>query len=784
MKKYKLFGIILLSSLLASCGNTYEDVEPVTFKEDDNKSTNEVVAENKEDYITLCDNDNFKFEFRNDSDVLKIQDKRNNYTWYTGRNLPQDAYDGKLGDLNRNERKEFIKNHEEIEMNITSYYYSLITSLITIQYYTVSTSSANSLLKYYGSSLEGVESKLYKVSDSHYKFSVDYSTLKDESVDVQIVADLLFDNNGFEVQILNENITGSNANNIRNILICPFLGATGGSKGISDGTSGFVEEEREWIDGYVLVPDGCGSLIEMTNNNVENLSSYLGYVYGLDPAHSRTYSTTVAMTMVIKEAKMPVFGVAREKENAAFVSYAKSGAEYMSIMMSPDNSNQLQYAWVTPQFNYNFEYTEIYNKAGDSYSKIADNRNQFDLDIKYDFLANENANYVGMAKDYRNYLIGEGTLTEKEYSYDNIPCRLDFIMSDVEDSIVGNKEIVTTTASDLDDILQDVIDNLHIDNGIVSLSGWQKGGKATQHPGKARFASSIGSKGRFENLIEKYKDNFDITFQQNYYLINTEQMAYLNNASKHINGYYQKVYDFFRQYISEFAISRPDRSYDFVKSQIDKVDNMGLDSFTIEGISSYLTSNYTTISREMAKHYIQAAFNYVKSKGVKVNAIEPNNYLWKYVDRYLDADPYDSVLLIETTEVPFLQLVLQGTMELFAKYSNFSFYDENSICTMVDFNMYPSFMLTNESAYYLLQTNSNNYFSTQYEVFKPLIDNVYSKVNSALSKVVGAKWIDRKVDNNVVTNTYSNGKKIVINYNKNDVVIDGKTIGKESFEVI
>ena len=68
--------------------------------------------------------------------------------------------------------------------------------------------------------------------------------------------------------------------------------------------------------------------------------------------------------MTIKAAKMPVFGIVKPDSSAAFVAYSKRGNEYMSINVKPDNSSNTQYCWAYPAYEYNFEYFQIYNKAG------------------------------------------------------------------------------------------------------------------------------------------------------------------------------------------------------------------------------------------------------------------------------------------------------------------------------------------------------------------------------------------------------------------------------------
>ena len=54
---------------------------------------------------------------------------------------------------------------------------------------------------------------------------------------------------------------------------------------------------------------------------------------------------------------------------------------------------------------------------------------------------------------------------------------------------------------------------------------------------------------------------------------------------------------------------------------------------------------------------------------------------------------------METDSVPLISFILNDYMEVYAEYSNFSFYDKESILRMTDFNLLPSFMLTKESSH-------------------------------------------------------------------------------------
>jgi hypothetical protein len=145
---------------------------------------------------------------------------------------------------------------------------------------------------------------------------------------------------------------------------------------------------------------------------------------------------------------------------------------------------------------------------------------------------------------------------------------------------------------------------------------------------------------------------------------------------------------------------------------------------------------------------------------------------------------YGTQYLIETDTVPFLQIVLQGQMEMYAPYSNFSFYSTGDVLRMIDYNVYPSFVLTEEPAYLLTDTLSRNYYSTEYELYKDLIQDIYENVNDALSNVINADWVSREVvEPGVVVNTYSNGVEIVINYSDLPVEYEGDILLPLSYEV-
>ncbi len=812
VKKIKYLALIVfllpLSSLINIAGN----------EEANNNSTKEIAktaisSKDEDTYVELYRNSKYIYSYKESLDIIQIQDVNSKeILWKTGADVPYQT---------KREARDACRKAMNADPNYVCDLYedttgnSIINSLVTAYIYKkddkamtnlFKVSSAHENPKYGKSTLMKIDN-----SDTHYRLDFQIGVWADINLSVHIY----FDEKGIEFELRHEEITGADKNRLIDITIAPFIGATGGegspfvSKKVeSDSTDPetgetiktFVENgdydtktkiSKEMAKGYIIVPDGSGAIIPFVDSNV-TLGVYKSYVYGQNyTTNKQHYSPESGRTTVpLKDASMPMFGVVHNEtatnSQKAVVAYATKGEQHMAINVSPDNADNDSYIYAYATFRTNFDYTEYYSQDGTSSAPVL-NDNPFDYDIgmRYDFLEGDNANYVGVAKAYRDYLINEEKqLTKKNFENEHIITRLDFIMADAEESVLGTSDAVVTTANDVKAILNDSLNN-GIDNIVTSLLGWQSGGITLGRPDKADFTSKIGTASEYKSLISSMeKQNVDVSFSQDYFLINESQISFSGNATKHYNGKYIEYTSFNHYFINEFGYARSDASLKWVKSQNKELSKKtNINSMTVTGISNRVLSNNKG-TREKAMENIENAFKYLDGKGM-VNAEQPNKYLWKYVDRYFNIPVFNSQHLIEETEIPLLQLVLNGCMELYAPYSNFSFYDQESILKMIDFNVYPSFVLSQESSHYLSYTNSSNYYSTEYSLYKEMIKNIYTQVDSALGKVINADWINRtKLENGLIVNEYSNGKKIVINYSDSPLTYGETKVSAQGFEVL
>ena len=727
---------------------------------------------NVDEYELLHETGTLEYYFREDRDVIAIKDKRSGYTWKTGLDIPFGAdINDQILEAETKEEAEKLAIPQEEGMNTT--YTGISNSILTVEYYEEGT------IKYMSSaSRQLVESQLVTLNDNPATRRLDVNF---QNIELKVKVHITLGQDSITYEIKDEDITGKGKSSLAAINITPFLGASGGkTKYYNPETEMYdIIEDKYMIPGYIFVPDGSGALIRFQDNNA-SFSMYYGDVYGADPSQNTYYATSLSDAIPLKDPVIPVFGVAHGDKQAAFVAYADSGAEYMQIAVRPEE-NLTAYNYVYPRFVYNVNYFQVYNKKADGYFTLMDEPNVMDINMTYTFLAGDGsdgtpaADYTGMALTYRKHLIEQGILNERDQGHSaDIPLRLDFIMADSKKGIVGTEEVVVTTVEDVDTMLSQIMAK-DITNINVGLYGWQKGGETLAKPYKGSFSRKIGKEKEFKELIEKFAEQeVDISYARDFVTINREMINFQSNAARHINSWYLLLNKEMilpeNSPVSEFGYATPKRSAEWFE-KIYRLAAPYSDSLTVGGISDTLVSNYnrdgveTTVTEAIAIY--QEVFAKCK-ENIKLNFENPNMYLWKYTDRYLQSPVTTSQYVFETDTVPFLQIVLHGTMEVYAPYSNFSFYTQADILRMIDYNLSPSFILSMEPSYHLASTPSSNLYSTEFDQYEGRVEEVYSKVNEALSQVIGYQWTGRKVlENGVILNTYQDDtstKQIIINY--------------------
>ncbi len=541
-------------------------------------------------------------------------------------------------------------------------------------------------------------------------------------------------------------------------------------------------------EGYMFIPDGNGALIYLEDKEGRFRSGFTSMIYGDDPGFARqSVSNLWQDHNIINDANKviaPVFGMAHTSEGIAYLAVVEKGAERASIIANPNGAN-VDYNRIYARFTERVVFTQYNgNNSSSAYQTAETGRSHSDLQVHWIFLAGDDANYCGMANAYRAYLLERGDLVPSaDNSYNT---RVDFLGSDRESWVVGTSAVVMTTTDDIREIYEDLKKE-----GVTDLfsvyKGWQKEGIYNLPIGSYKADSKIGGTGDLTSLMEE-AENAGIQFYlyNDALRLNPVESSSVFNVVKQINrrrfseSTYKDVYE-------EFLYLIPSRTGTLLGQFVNSCTKKGVNNLALAGITNTLYSNYydnVFYSRHNTAEEYDKIFGQIAGQTDLVME-QPFAYLWKYTDAFLDMPLYTSNYMYEDESIPFMSIVLKGVMPMYSEYVNFEANKQEFFLKMVETGTFPSFYITKESSSDLVNTNSSDIYSSQYDVYRDTMIAYARELAEINAKVEGAYIVGHEIrENNVTVVTYGNGVKIYLNYGSSAVQTDGYTIEGMSIKVV
>ncbi len=519
-----------------------------------------------------------------------------------------------------------------------------------------------------------------------------------------------------------------------------------------------------------LVPDGSGAIIDLSKRT--HAKSELSL-----PTYGQDFGV-VSNTRTIysgEQLSMPMYAI--YGPNKAMMTTVDSGQEFSElnakVASMSDNYNAAYFRFVYRDVTY--KYTSIDESKRTSLPQ--EKMNNFVPVVHY-HLYDETLEYYDIAKKYRDYLIQNEMLNNEKYGDSNL-C-LEFLMSDNKKALFGNEVVKMTSAKFIKGKVNDLTE---VGNDwTISLKGYTSGGFGGSYPNTFPLEAKTGSSSDYSSLANTLHDH-SISLNYNVDVLRSFKSSG-SSLAMNMSEMVISTYDYVNGTNQRFTRLTPNHSASLIKKQTNSVNKLNGDGFDFMSIGYDLFSTYknekNTRSESIVKY--QNAMNALnKQKNVR----KPNMYMFKYFDNYLDAPTSSSRYMIETESVPFLQMVLSGYKSFYSSPINLNYLGDKQLLELVDYNVCPSYILTEEDTMKLVDSPSSNYiYSSQYEIWIPEIKNAYNKVITVLKQVEGASFIKREqVQNKVYKNTYDNGKYIIINYSNSDLTIDGKEVKALTSEV-
>lgn len=572
---------------------------------------------------------------------------------------------------------------------------------------------------------------------------------------------------GFQANLPELGIAETKTNRLVTVEALPFFGAAPAGS-----------------DGYLLVPDGPGGLIQFNKPRSGLISAYDFPVYGEDEA-----IPTGTPFFPRDNIAFPVYGM--KHGDGGFVAVIEQGEFKANIYASPSGVNT-GFSAVFAKFNLRRPYLQPtgLKKTVDTYeSKLIVEPVQ----IRYMLLGREESDYVGMAKTYRQYLQKHAGAAKMKETSGKPPLFLDFIMAATEPTPVADKMVVATTFAQAG-VIAGKLSEQGIERLELGFGGWNPGGFQGSLPKRFPIEEAVGGLRGLTDLSAQLKKKEIGIHLQDVYTQATNKLGNgfspLSDAARLIDGTALKLMNAGDWYSEDTYFYRP-RAAEMkinLEEALERFRTMPIDGIGLVELGSVVNSDFSSdepYDRKMTAGVYRQMLDEAHQTAGTVMTSGANAYVLGHVDHIQDFPSVYNYDLIIDEQVPFYPIAVHGLVTYSAKAGNNRIDPVNEYLRAIEYGAQPYFVVTDADPRVLKRTNYASLFSSQFSVLEPGIVKEYDAFARASEGVWGS-FIDnhRSVAKGVYETTYENGRKIWVNYNMDPYSEGGHTVDAQSFAVI
>lgn len=613
----------------------------------------------------------------------------------------------------------------------------------------------------------------YQFTDIGITLEVQYS-IKDNQFVVSILADKIK-----EEMVLKEPTTGSTTKKdqlvetyygIVSVEVLPFLGASGNE-----------------VDGYLLYPDGCGGLTYYSEveNRPTNVKMGKWYTYANMKANIDELKDSVIADRYT--ATLPILGI-KNNQNAMIGAVTK-GEEQFGITVYPsgyviDLNHSNFEVFMRQQYDINTSNVSIDgSNVGKVATRVEEKISATDVEIRYFMLNGEEANYSGMAKVYREYLMKQGLLVDRINENDKIPLSISLFMGITKEMMLFDKYIATTTFADTIKMSTELNDAGIKDVKFI-LRGWQEGGYG-EYPVSWPPERNIGGKKGLSEL-DKYLNtvNHQVYLENNFLLgrKNSGGFSARNDVVMSASNIPVMSQD------GELFLLNPTSSINNNGEFLDKLTQYNHVNIAYEDLGEVIYQDYHKTypsTRNQTVFAWRRLLEEGRNKNKKIAVEGGNQYSYSFAD-YLYNVPADTFgYFITDEEIPFLQMILSGLIPYSSLPGNLAYDLDLQKLKWIEYGCIPHFELTKQPSIKLRDTEYNHLFTSQYEHWKDSIIELYKEYDKNLDCVYGEQMVSHtRIQKDVVKIIYSNDIEIIINYGDKKYSYKGNSVPAKDYRVI
>jgi len=558
---------------------------------------------------------------------------------------------------------------------------------------------------------------------------------------------------------------------------------------------------KEGEEGYIIVPDGSGAIINFDNKKT-NAAIYSGQVYGRDFAVTQEYAPPVN-----EQVYLPVFGIVRKnggKGDNALVAVAEKGDENAVIRANVSRQNATTYnaAW--------FDFT---TRTSDSYY-IGTRTTKLDvyeggaiktgdISVRYYPIAGKDLNYADVAATYREHLIKrEGLKVKPLLKNNSAPYYLTLNGGTVKTHSIAGFPVDLQTAGTTYKQAKEIIESLK-NGGVADLTvtynDFNTSGIKREVSDSADFSGKLGGSKQYRALSDYVSQNgFKLYPALNFmsYFKSGNGYSFLMNSSKQIS----KSYAGQTQY--EYAFGTADKIKDawtilspfYFQKVFDNLQSSliteGINSISLNTATYMLYSDFSRknpfgssyFNRRDAVEILTAGYKQLNDAGVSILAQSANAYALPYTDVIMNVPLYSSNYDIFDADIPFYEMVIHGVIPYTTKPFNKSADADRLRLLALSSGtpMHYDFIYANPSEF-----SDSDYNQKFYANYKGWLDKSlkeYKMFDELISDLADQTIASYKILSVYERETtFESGKTVYVNMDTGELRVNGRTVDFAEF---
>jgi hypothetical protein len=545
-------------------------------------------------------------------------------------------------------------------------------------------------------------------------------------------------------------------------------------------------------EGYLLVPDGSGALIYF-NNERQNQLTYSNNVYGWDEGLIRD------AIINDNKAPFPVFGIQKNKE--ALLCIIEEGDPNASVRADVSGRNS---SWNNVYPRFNIVHNALMNISGRSDREVYQYERGLaeGTGITLRYITCKEDGYVGMAKEYRSWLVNKfPSLGKKQGSGVPIAIEIPGAVNKTQHrlGIPFDLPLKLTSYKEAAAMIKD-FSGFGWKNVQIKLNGWFNRSVDHTIPSNIKLINILGSKGDFRKITDSAKEfgytlypEVDFIFMRDKKIF--DGFSVYSDVARYVSRDRIQKYPYSFVWFGERKlwgklnyIARPEVSMSMIDNFVSQSSSFGLENIAFRNISQRLVGDYNEkrhVSREESMDMRQEKLASLNKSGTGIMLLGGHVYAAPYADFIVDMALDDQAYGITDASVPFYPIVLHGLVPYTGRAINLAEdYSKNLLKTIESgAGLYFSF-ITEETAI-LQETKFRQFYANEYGKWVNDADALYKKFTADFGHLYNQAISGHEILSQGVTLTeYEDGTKVIVNAENSGYTYNGRYVGANSYIVL